>query len=222
MLCLSVTTLVKADQAAQNERIQAAADVLKQLSDASSGLPRGLLNQSACVIILPSVKKAAFIVGAQYGRGVMVCRKGRNFNGKWSAPVMMQSTGGSFGLQAGGQATDFVLLVLNDKGAQNILNGKVKLGAEASVAAGPVGRNAEAATNGGMNAQILSYSRANGVFAGASLSGTSLGPSGSDNKELYDKEVTGPGIVAGVAVKPPDSAKDLEDLITKLSPSRKS
>ena len=127
-----------------SERLTAAAQVFKDLSNADSGLPINLLNKADCVIILPSVKKASFVVGAQYGKGAMSCRSGANFTGRWSAPVMMQSSGGSFGLQAGGQATDFVILVMNDDGARSVMKGRAKLGADASVAAGPVGRDAEA------------------------------------------------------------------------------
>jgi lipid-binding SYLF domain-containing protein len=151
------------DNAKEQERIQESGNVLKELSSASNGIPIGLLKKAECVIVLPSVKKAGFIVGASYGRGVMTCRGGANFKGPWSAPTMMQSSGGSFGLQAGGQATDFVVLVMNDKGARALMKGKAKLGADASIAAGPVGRDAEAATNGTLTAEMLSYSRAQGV-----------------------------------------------------------
>src|SRR5207253_11501148 len=131
----------------------------KDLLNGPNGIPISILNKAECVIILPSVKKVGFVVGGSYGRGVMSCRSGENFDGAWSAPIMMQSSGGSFGLQAGAQATDFVVLVVNDKGARAMLKGKLKLGADASIAAGPVGRDAEAATNAGMSAQMLSYSR---------------------------------------------------------------
>jgi len=154
------------------DRIKASSDVLKELLNGPNGIPLSVLNKSECVIILPSVKKVGFIVAGSYGRGTMTCRSGQGFDGAWSAPVMMQSSGGSFGLQAGGQATDFVVLVMNDKGARAVLHGKAKLGADASVAAGPVGRDAEASTNAAMSAEMLSYSRAQGVFAGISLSGT--------------------------------------------------
>jgi lipid-binding SYLF domain-containing protein len=175
------------------------------------------LNKAECVIILPSVKKAGFIVGAQYGRGVMTCRSGQNFDGQWGAPIMMQSSGGSFGLQAGGQSTDFVVLVMNDKGARAVMHGKAKLGADASIAAGPVGRDAEAATNAGMSAQMLSYSRAQGVFAGVSLSGTSLGPDSSANEKIYGKKVSGEEIFSG-SVKAPPSSELLLATLQEKSP----
>jgi lipid-binding SYLF domain-containing protein len=212
---ISAPLLLSADE--PSERIERASQVLKELSNADSGLPVNVLNKADCVIILPSVKKAGFIVGAQYGKGVMTCRSGANFNGKWGAPIMMQSSGGSFGLQAGGQATDFVILVMNDDGARSVMKGRAKLGSEASIAAGPVGRNAEAATTGTMQAQMLSYSRAQGVFGGVSLSGTSLGPDDGDNKKLYGKTISGEQIFDG-QVKVPTEADSLLSQLETLSP----
>jgi lipid-binding SYLF domain-containing protein len=176
-----------------------------------------VLNKAECVIVLPSVKKAGFIVAGQYGRGAMTCRSGQNFDGSWSAPIMMQSSGGSFGFQAGGQATDFVVLVMNDKGARTMLHGKAKLGGDASVAAGPVGRTAEASTNPSMNAEMLSYSRSQGVFAGVSLSGTSLGPDAGANEKLYGKKVTGEEIFSGE--QPPPAAELLISTLKEKSPT---
>jgi len=200
-----------------SERLTKAAQVFQELSNAESGLPTNVLNKASCVIILPSVKKASFIVGAQYGKGVMSCRSGEKFNGPWGAPIMMQSSGGSFGLQAGGQATDFVILVMNDAGARSVMKGRAKLGGETSVAAGPVGRNAEASTTGTMQAQMLSYSRAQGVFAGVSLSGTSLGPDDSDNEKLYGKKISGEEIFNGT-VQAPASGHALLTELEKTSP----
>lgn len=200
-----------------SDRITNSAQVFKDLSNAESGLPINVLNKADCIIILPSVKKASFIVGAQYGRGLMSCRSGQNFNGRWSAPIMMQSSGGSFGLQAGGQATDFVILVMNDTGAHSVMKGRAKLGGETSIAAGPVGRNAEASTTGTMQAQMLSYSRAQGVFAGVSLSGTSLGPDDDANEKIYGKKVSGEDIFAG-KVPAPASASHLHAELEKASP----
>jgi len=201
----------------QNERLTKAGEVFKELANATNGLPINLLNKADCVVILPSVKKAGFVVGAQYGKGVMSCRSGANFNGPWRPPIMMQSSGGSFGLQAGGQATDFVILVMNDQGAHSVMKGRAKLGAETSIAAGPVGRNAEASTTGTMSAQMLSYSRAQGVFAGVSLSGTSLGPDDSDNEKLYGKKISGEEIFSGDVSAPP-SAENLLSELEKTSP----
>ncbi len=219
ILCLlTPLTLKAADNDSEVQRIKDAGDVLKELMNGPSGIPLSVLNKSECVIVLPSVKKASFIVGAQYGRGVMTCRSGANFTGRWSAPIMMQSSGGSFGLQAGGEATDYVILVMNDKGAKAVMKGKAKLGADASVAAGPVGRTAEASTNGAMNAEMLSYSRAHGVFGGVSLSGTSLGPDSGANEKIYGKKISGEAIWGG-AVKAPDSAAVLLATLRAKSPA---
>ena len=218
-ICLSSPVLARAadDATAVQARVTASGEVFKELINAENGIPTGLLNKSSCVIILPSVKKGGFIIAASYGRGLMTCRSGANFHGKWSAPIMMQSSGGSFGLQAGGQATDFVVLVMNDKGARALMKGKAKLGADASVAAGPVGRDAEASTNASMSAEMLSYSRAQGVFAGVSLAGTSLGPDGGANETLYGKTITGDEIFAG-SVKAPAAAEDLLSILQSKSP----
>src|SRR4051794_13361172 len=210
------------DNAKEEERVKESGNVMKELVNSSSGVPISVLNKAECVIVLPSVKKAGFIVGGSYGRGVMTCRGGENHNGPWSAPTMMQSSGGSFGLQAGGQATDFVVLVMNDKGARALMKGKAKLGADASIAAGPVGRDAEASTNASMTAEMLSYSRAQGVFAGVSLSGTSLGPDGGANEKLYGKKVDAAQIIDGSAGPAPPSAKELLGVLTAKSPGNAS
>lgn len=222
LFSLAAAPLVRAaDDNAEQDRLKAAGDVIKELMNGPNGIPLSVLNKSECVIILPSVKKAGFIVGAQYGRGAMSCRSGSNFDGEWSAPVMMQSSGGSFGLQAGGQSTDFVVLVMNDKGARAMLHGKAKLGGDASVAAGPVGREAEASTNAGMSAEMLSYSRAQGVFAGVSLSGTSLGPDSGANEKVYGKKISGEQIFSG-SVQPPASAELMLSTLKEKSPSNAS
>jgi len=213
-LC-SATWLARADE--PSDRVTAAGQVFKELAGTPEGLPTSMLNKAECVIILPSVKKGGFIVGAQYGKGVMTCRSGADFTGRWGAPIMMHSSGGSFGLQAGGQATDFIILVMNDKGARTVMKGKAKLGADASVAAGPVGRDAEASTSGNMQAEMLSYSRSRGVFGGLSLNGTSLGPDDGDNEKLYGKKVTGEEIFSG-SVRAPASANALLAELEKASP----
>jgi lipid-binding SYLF domain-containing protein len=207
-----------ADNEHEQQRVKESGNVMKELLNSPSGVPISVLNKAECVIVLPSVKKAGFIVAGQYGRGVMTCRGGEKFDGPWSPPTMMQSSGGSFGLQAGGQATDFVVLVMNDKGARAVMTGKAKLGADASVAAGPVGRDAEASTNAAMSAEMLSYSRAQGVFAGVSLSGTSLGPDGGANEKVYGKKVDATQIISGNAGPAPDSAKELLAVLTEKSP----
>jgi SH3 domain-containing YSC84-like protein 1 len=219
LLTLVMPVVARAADDADTERITASGNVLKELLNASNGIPRGLLNKSDCVIILPGVVKGGFIVGGQYGKGLMSCRSGDHFNGRWSAPIMMQSSGGSFGLQAGGQSTDFVVLVMNEGGARAVLNGKAKLGADASVAAGPVGRDAEASTNASMSAQMLSYSRSKGVFAGVSLSGTSLGPDSGANEKIYGKKVSGPEIHSGSVKAPPEASALLATLTSASPPS---
>jgi lipid-binding SYLF domain-containing protein len=221
LFCSLIPAVTWAGDNAEQERLQASGNVLKELLNGPNGIPLGLLNKAECVVVLPSVKKAGFIVGASYGRGVMSCRSGQNFDGPWSAPIMMESSGGSFGLQAGGQATDFVVLVMNDKGARAVLHGKAKLGADASVAAGPVGRDAEASTNAAMSAEMLSYSRSQGVFAGVSLSGSSLGPDSGANEKVYGQKLSGDQIFSG-SVQPPSSANLLMNTLQEKSPNNAS
>jgi SH3 domain-containing YSC84-like protein 1 len=222
IVCFLVPLAAKAANSdAETQRIKDSGDVLKELLNAPNGISLNLLNKAECVIVLPSVKKAGFIVGGQYGRGLMTCRSGENFNGNWSAPIMMQSSGGSFGLQIGGEATDFVVLVMNDKGAKAVIHGKAKLGGDASVAAGPVGRDAEASTNAAMSAEMLSYSRTHGVFGGVSLSGTSLGPDSGANEKVYGKKISGQQIFEESVQAPPQAAELLSTLQEK-SPSNAS
>jgi SH3 domain-containing YSC84-like protein 1 len=202
-----------------DDRLKNSYTVLKEiLATPDQGIPRDLLNKSLCVIVYPSVLKAAFIVGGSYGRGVITCRTGEAHNGPWSAPAMFALEGGSFGLQIGGQATDFVLLVMNDSGANSVLSSKVKLGADASVAAGPVGRDASAETDIVMKAEILSYSRARGVFAGVSLEGSTMRSDDGANKALYGKELSAKQIVQGGHVKIPAAGLSLIHLLDKVSP----
>jgi lipid-binding SYLF domain-containing protein len=183
------------------------------------GIPRDLLNKAECVIVVPSVKKGAFIVGASYGRGVMTCRSGEQFRGRWSAPAMFAIEGGSFGLQAGGQATDFVLLIMNEQGANSVMSSKVKLGGDASVAAGPVGRATSAETDIVMKAEILSWSRNRGLFAGVSLEGSTLRSDDDANKNLYGKELNAKQIIMQRAVKTPPAGKSLISLLDRMSPT---
>lgn len=190
----------------ERERIKESGDVMKQILDTpDKSIPGSVLNGAKCVIVLPSVKKVAIGIGGSYGRGVMSCRTGQNYKGPWSAPVMMASGGGNIGFQIGGEATDFVIMVMNDDGAKSLLKSKVKLGADASVAAGPVGRTSEASTNERMQAQMLSYSRSRGIFGGVSLSGATLRPDGDANKNLYGKEVSAEQIIAGKVAMPPEA-----------------
>ena len=181
------------DKEKDEDRLKNAGTVLTEILNIPDDIPQDLLDKADCVVIFPSVLKAAFVVGGSYGRGAMTCRRGENFNGPWGAPSMMALEGGSVGFQIGGQATDFVLLVMNDRGANGILSSKVKLGADASVAAGPVGRNASAETDVSMRAEILSYSRARGLFAGVSLEGSTIRPDNDANQENLRRENHGEG-----------------------------
>lgn len=206
-------------QSKEQERLTSSYDVLKaSIGAPDKGIPRDLLNKAECVIVFPSVKKAAFVVGASYGRGVMSCRSGENFRGRWSAPAMFALEGGSFGLQIGGQATDFVLLVMNERGAKSIMSSKVKLGGDASVAAGPVGRATSAETDVVMKAEILSWSRNRGVFAGISLAGSTVRSDDDANKNLYGKELNAKQIILQGEAKTPPSGKALISLLNRTSP----
>jgi lipid-binding SYLF domain-containing protein len=202
----------------EDQRLGESAVVLKEILGMPEGIPKDLLDKSVCVVVYPSVKKAAFIVGGSYGRGVVTCRSGKEFGGPWSAPAMFALEGGSFGFQIGAQATDFVLLIMNESGANSIMSSKVKLGADASAAAGPVGRNASAETDVVMKAEILSYSRAKGLFAGISLEGSTLRSDDGGNKAVYGKELTAKKIVREGKVATPAAAKRLLAILQKASP----
>lgn len=214
VVCLSLMATVWADSGEkEKDRITDSNTVLKEIMNApDKGIPGDVFGGTKCVIILPSVKKGAFIVGASYGRGVMSCKTGADFNGPWSAPIMMALEQGSLGFQIGGEGTDFVILVTNDSGARAVMKSKVKLGADASVAGGPVGRTAEASTTGSMKAEMLSYSRSQGVFAGVSLSGASLRVDGDANKNLYGEKVTPEQILSGSVPTPTVAKPMLETL----------
>jgi SH3 domain-containing YSC84-like protein 1 len=200
------------------DRVKAAGTVISEIMNIPDDIPQDVIDKADCVVVLPSVLKAAFVFGGSYGRGVMTCRSGARFHGPWSAPTMMALEGASFGLQLGGQATDFVLLLMSPKSADNILTSKVKIGGDASAAAGPVGRNASAETDVTMRAEILSYSRARGLFAGVSLAGSTLRPDNDANKNLYGKEVDAKAIVFDKVVPAPPSAALLLSTLNKHSP----
>jgi len=203
----------------EQQRLASSYDVMKAaLAAPDKGIPHDLLNKAECVIVFPSVKKAAFGVGASYGRGVMTCRSGADFRGPWTAPAFFALEGGSFGLQIGGQATDFVLLVMNEQGAKSVMTSKVKLGGDASVAAGPVGRATSAETDVVMKAEILSWSRNRGVFAGISLEGSTLRSDDDANKNLYRKDLNAKQIIFQHEVKTPASGKPLISLLDRVSP----
>ena len=208
-------------QKKEEERVENAGKVMQEILNAPDSIPQSVLAKSYCVAVLPSVKKFALGIGGSYGRGVMTCRGGKDFNGKWGAPTMMALEGGSFGLQLGGEATDFVLLMMTSKSASNILASKVKLGGDASAAAGPVGRTASAETDVTMSAEVLTYSRAKGLFGGVSLEGSTLRPDNDANKDLYGKKIDAKDIVLEGAVKAPPSAAKLISTLDKASPVHK-
>ena len=208
------------DAQKEQDRVKNAGEVISEIMNVPDDIPQSVIDKAYCVVVLPSVLKAAFIVGGSYGRGVMTCRGGKNFNGPWGPPTMMALEGGSFGFQIGGQATDFVLLLMNARSANAILTSKVKLGADAAAAAGPVGRNAAASTDVTMRAAILTYSRSRGLFAGVSLTGSSLRADKDANKRLYGKDLTPQQIVFEHAVPPPPSARRLLATLNKKTPKR--
>jgi lipid-binding SYLF domain-containing protein len=210
------------DDKREEDRVKESGEVMKEILNIPDDIPQDLLDKAECVVILPSVKKGAFGVGGSYGRGVMICRSGPHFTGRWGAPALYALEGISIGFQLGGQATDFVLLVMNPKGAESLLYSKVKLGADASAAAGPKGRTAEGATDIVMNAEILSYSRNKGLFAGISLEGSTLRSDGSANEKLYKKKLTAKEIIREGKVGIPPSARELVTLLDTKSPKNKS
>ena len=205
-------------QSKEQDRLENSGRVMKEIMDIPDNIPQSVIDKADCVVVLPSVLKAAFVIGASYGRGVMTCRTGDNMRGPWGAPTMMALEGGSFGLQAGGQATDFVLLLMSERSASSILTSKVKIGGDASAAAGPVGRNASAETDVTFRAEILTYSRARGLFAGISLAGSTLRPDNGGNQALYGKKISSKDIVLKGAVPPPPSAQLLLQTLNAHSP----
>ncbi|HTW60015.1 MAG TPA: lipid-binding SYLF domain-containing protein [Terriglobales bacterium] len=222
LVLLTAVAAFAADDKHEEERVKDAGVVLKEILNIPDDIPQDLLDKAECVIILPSVKKGAFGVGGSYGRGVMVCRGGEHYRGKWGAPALYALEGVSIGFQLGGQATDFVLLVMNPKGAESLLYSKVKLGADASAAAGPKGRTAEGATDIVMEAEILSYSRNKGLFAGVSLEGSTLRSDGSANEKLYGQKLTAKEIIREGKVAIPPCAHELVYLLDTKSPVNKS
>jgi SH3 domain-containing YSC84-like protein 1 len=222
LLTIALLTLpLQANDKKENDRLENCGTVIQEIMDIPDDIPQDLIDKADCIIVYPSVVKAAFIFGGSYGRGAMTCRTGEAFSGPWSAPAMMALEGGSFGFQIGGQATDFVLLVMNGRGAHSILKSKVKLGADASAAAGPKGRNAEASTDVTLRAEILSYSRARGLFAGISLAGSTVRPDNTANLRLYKKDVTAEDIVFKGAVPVPASAQKMISYLNRKTPKYK-
>jgi SH3 domain-containing YSC84-like protein 1 len=222
ILLPTVSSVARAANKDKDEdRLKDCGTVLKEILDIPDNIPQDLLDKADCVAVYPSVLKAAFVVGGSYGRGAMTCRKGENFTGAWSAPTMMALEGGSFGFQIGGQATDFVLLVMNESGARGILAGKVKLGGDASVAAGPVGRDASAETDVTLRSEILSYSRSRGLFAGISLEGSTIRPDNKANEQIYGKKLEAKQIVLSDQVTVPAAAEQLVSTIDAKTPRHK-
>jgi SH3 domain-containing YSC84-like protein 1 len=220
VLCVAIAALPMAanDKEKITERLEDCGTVMKEVTGMPDSIPKDTMDKAVCVMVIPGVKKGAFVVGGTYGRGAITCRAGDDFSGAWSAPAMFRLIGGNIGFQIGGQETDFMLLVMNDGGVKAILRGKVKLGADASVAVGPVGRTADAQTNGSMQAQVLAYSRARGLFAGISLEGANLQEDQDANTTLYGRELSAMDIVRRGKVPPPESAQTLLSILTKITP----
>src|SRR5580704_17441685 len=207
----------RADNDKETDRLENSGMVMEEIMNIPDNIPQDLLDKAECVVVFPSVLKAAFVVGGSYGRGAMVCRSGEHFTGPWGAPSMAALEGGSLGFQLGGQATDFVLLIMNPRGATAILDSKVKLGADMAAAAGPKGRDAAASTDYTLRAEILTYSRARGLFAGISLEGSTLRPDNDANEKVYGKKVSATAIIRQGAVPVPPSARKMVDLLDKRS-----
>jgi lipid-binding SYLF domain-containing protein len=218
ILSAALASAIAMAQEKEQERLEECGRVMSEILNVPDQIPQNLLDKAECVLVFPSVKKAAFVFGGSYGRGAMLCRGGADYTGPWGTPAMYAVEAGNFGFQIGAQATDFVLLIMNSKGARSVLSSKVKLGADASAAAGPKGRNVTAATDVVMKAEILSYSRSRGLFAGVSLEGSTLRSDGGANENLYGKELSAEDIILKGAVKTPAAARALVDLLNKKSP----
>jgi SH3 domain-containing YSC84-like protein 1 len=223
-LGLAVATIgaqsTQKNQNKEQERLATAAVVMNEILDVPDNVPQDILDKAECIIVIPSMTKVALGVGGSYGRGAMVCRSGKAFDGSWGAPAMYAIEGGSFGLQLGAQATDVVLMVMNPRGVEALLSSKVKLGGEASAAAGPKGRHVEASTDASMRAEILSYSRSRGLFAGVSLEGTSLRPDDDATEQVYGRRISAREIITGTSV--PASGRALVDVLQKRAPRNQS
>jgi lipid-binding SYLF domain-containing protein len=222
IVLFGLCVLPAAAQQKEKERLQECGDVLKETLDMPDGIPQELIDKAECVVVFPSVKKFAIGIGGSYGRGAITCRSGKDFTGAWSAPAMFALEGGNIGLQLGGQATDFILLVMNPKGAESVMGSKVKIGADASAAAGPKGRTAAAGTDVVMKAEILTYSRSRGLFAGVSLEGSTLRADGGANRNLYGKDLTARQIVREGVIQTPGAADPLLSILNQKTPKNRS
>ncbi len=203
-------------------RLETCGTVMQEILAVPDNIPQELLEKAECVIVIPSMTKVAMGVGGSYGRGAMVCRTGKTFAGAWGSPAMYTLEGGSFGMQLGGESTDVVLLIMNQRGVEALLNSKVKLGADASASAGPKGREVSASTDATMNAEILSYSRSRGLFAGVSLEGTSLRPDDDASAQVYGRKLTARSIVTGSGTRTPASGQTLVNALQRNSPRNES
>jgi lipid-binding SYLF domain-containing protein len=223
-MCITLVTAAVYAKKLNNEqkRLENCGVVMQEVLNIPDSIPKELLEKAECVIVIPSVRKLAFGVGASYGRGAMVCRKGEKFNGSWGAPAMYALEGGSVGFQIGGEATDLILLVMNDRGMESILSSKVKLGADASVAGGPKGRDASADTDAWMRAEILSYSRSRGVFAGVSLEGSTLRPDDEASEQVYGHAIKAKEIVRSETMGVPETGRHLVNTLQKSAPHNES
>jgi lipid-binding SYLF domain-containing protein len=219
---LSAGVVYAASLNKEQKRLEECGVVMQEVLNVPDNVPKDLLEKAECVIVIPSVRKLAFGVGASYGRGAMVCRKGAKFNGAWGAPAMYALEGGSIGFQIGGEATDLILLVMNDRGMESILSSKVKLGADASIAGGPKGRDASADTDAWMRAEILSYSRSRGVFAGVSLEGSTLRPDDEASEQVYGRAIKAKDIVRSEKMSVPATGRHLVNILQKSAPRNES
>ena len=221
-LTLAAGAMYAAKLNKEQKRLEECGVVMQEVLNVPDNIPHELLEKSECVIVIPSVRKLALGIGASYGRGAMVCRTGEKFRGPWGAPAMYALEGGSVGFQIGGEATDLILLVMNDRGMESILSSKVKLGADASVAAGPKGRDASADTDAWMRAEILSYSRSRGLFAGISLEGSTLRPDDEASEQVYGHAIKAKDIVRGENMSVPGTGRHLVNVLQKSAPRNES
>ena len=222
VLCLVLGSTALGAANKEQGRLENCGTVMQEILDVPDNIPQELLEKAECVIVIPSMTKIAMGIGGSYGRGAMSCRSGKTFNGPWGAPAMYALEGGSFGLQLGAESTDVVFLVMNRRGVDALLSSKVKLGANASASAGPKGRNLEASTDVTMRAEILSYSRSRGLFAGVSLEGTSLRPDDDANQDVYGRKLTARRIVTGAPITVPESGRHLVAVLEKNAPRNES
>jgi lipid-binding SYLF domain-containing protein len=221
-LSLAASAVYAAARTKEQKRLENCGVVMQEILNIPDNLPQQVLAKAECVIVFPSVLKLAFGMGKDYGRGAMVCRTGKEFNGPWGAPAMYALEGDSLGMQIGGESTDLILLVMNQKGAASILSSKIKLGGDASTAAGPKGRDASADTDLWMKAEILSYSRSRGLFAGISLEGSTLRPDNKANERIYGRKVTARAILLGNKVAIPATGRHLVRVLQTNAPRNES